>query len=83
VHLVGVVDDRHDAATIRRHLDATKAALGVHLSPRTYLNVLDGAARAGAAVTSIDADDLAAIRALRAAIDPADTLRFGVQHSSG
>ena len=82
LHLVGVVDDRHDATTIRRHLDAAKVALGTHLSTRTYLNVLDGAARADAAVTSIEPDDLVAIRATRTAVDPGDTFRFGVRHIS-
>jgi FAD/FMN-containing dehydrogenase len=80
LHLVGVVDDEHDAATIARHLDATTAALGAHLSDRTYLNVLDGPTRAAAAPTSIDAADLAAIAAVAAEVDPDHLLRYGVHH---
>ena len=70
LHLVGVADGRHDAAAIARHQDATRAALGAELSARSYLNVLDGAARAGAAATCIDATDLEAIAAVAAAVDP-------------
>jgi len=80
LHLVGLVDDDHDAAAITRHLDATKAELGPHLSRRTYLNVLDGPARAGAAASSIDADDLAAIARVQADVDAQHMLRFGVDH---
>jgi FAD/FMN-containing dehydrogenase len=83
LHLVGVVDDHHDASAIARHLASTKAALGPHLSDRTYLNVLDGPARAAAARTSIDPDDLAAIAAVAAEVDPDDVLRFGVRHRLG
>jgi hypothetical protein len=81
LHLVGVVDERHDAAAVTAHLDATKDALGHHMSPRTYLNVLDGPARAGAASTAIDADDRAAIARVRAEMDGDDVMRFGVRHT--
>lgn len=83
LHLVGVVDDHHDAAAIARHLTATKAALGGHLSERTYLNVLDGPTRAASAPTSIDADDLASIAEVAAEVDPDRVLRFGVRHVTG
>ena len=82
LHLVGVADGRHDVAAIARHQDATRAALGAELSARGYLNVLDGAARAGAAAACIDADDLAAIADVAAAVDPGRLLRFGVRHIS-
>jgi FAD/FMN-containing dehydrogenase len=82
LHLVGVADGHHDAASIARHQEATKAALGSELSDRSYLNVLDGPARAGAARSCIDADDVAAIAAVAAEVDPQRLLRFGVQHMS-
>jgi hypothetical protein len=69
-----------DVAAATDRLAATKAALGDRLTTRTYLNGLDGHARCRAAATSIDAPDLAAIAAVRAAIDPADVLRYGVDH---
>jgi hypothetical protein len=56
------------------------AALRPRLSGRTYLNGLDGPARRAAAPTAIDATDLAAISTVRAAVDPDDVLRFGVDH---
>ncbi len=82
VHLVGVVDARHDAAVLARHLRATMEDLGPALSARTYLNALDGPARAAAAATSIDAADRAAIAGVQAALDPDRVLRFGVDHIS-
>jgi FAD/FMN-containing dehydrogenase len=82
LHLVGVADGHHDAAAIARHQAATRLALGAELSARSYLNVLDGAARAGAAAACIDADDLAAIAALAGELDPEPLLRYGVRHLS-
>ena len=82
LHLVGVADGRHDVAVIARHQDATRAALGAELSARGYLNVLDGAARAGAAASCIDAKDLEAIADVAAAVDPDRVLRYGVDHFS-
>ena len=81
LHLVGVADDHHDERAIGRHLAATTAALGDQLSADSYLNVLDGPARADAAAACIDADDLAAIGELAAVIDPGDVLRYGVRHT--
>ena len=69
-----------DVAAATDRLAATKAALGERLTTRTYLNGLDGHARRCAAATSIDAPDLAAIAAVRADVDPADVLRYGVDH---
>lgn len=80
LHLVGVVGEGRDATGIARHLASTKDALGAHLSDRTYLNVLDGPARAASAPTSIDADDLVAIAEVAAAVDPERVLRYGVRH---
>ena len=57
------------------------AALGPELTASSYLNVLDGAARAGAAATCIDAADLAAIAAVGATVDPERLLRYGVRTS--
>jgi len=69
-----------DVAAAADALAATKAALGDHLSARTYLNGLDGPSRCAAAATSIDAADVTAIAALRAELDPTDVLRYGVDH---
>jgi hypothetical protein len=80
LHLVGVADGHHDATSIARHQDATRAALGAELTVSSYLNVLDGAARAGAAATCIDAADLEAIAALSTTVDPERLLRYGVRH---
>ncbi len=82
LHLVGVADEHHDGDSIDRHQAATLTALGCELSNRTYLNVLDGQARADAAATSIDTDDLTAIAGVAATVDPDDVLRFGVRHIS-
>lgn len=81
VVLVGVTGTDHDAATVVAHQAACTAALGDHLSGRTYLDALHGTARATAATTSIDAADLDAIVAVRAALDPSDVMRFGVRHA--
>lgn len=80
VHMVGITGPAHDAASIRRHLEAVKAALGRHLTGRTYLNMLDGDERWAGASTSIDEPDLAAIIAVRAALDPDGLLPYGVDH---
>jgi hypothetical protein len=80
LHLVGVADEHHGPDEIARHLDATRASLGSHLSPRSYLNVLDGPARAAAAHAAIDSDDLARIVRVRTAVDRENVLRYGVDH---
>lgn len=80
LHLVGIVDEHHGADEIERHLAATRDALGPHLSRRTYLNVLDGPARARAASDALDRDDLARIVRTRAAVDRDNMLRYGVDH---
>ena len=71
LHLVGVADGRHDAAA---HRPAPGRDDGRRSAPSCrrarYLNVLDGAARAGAAATSIDADDLRRHRRPSPAVDP-------------
>ena len=81
LHLVGVADRQHDAGSIARHQEATKAALGAELSDRSYLNVLAGPARAGAAASCIDPGDRVAIAAVAAAVDPEGLLRYGVRHT--
>jgi hypothetical protein len=65
---------------VRARQSGLMAALRPHLSGQTYLNALDGPARCAAAATALDAADLAAIAAVRAAVDPDDVLRFGVDH---
>ncbi len=69
-----------DVAAATDRLAATKLALGERLTTRTYLNGLDGPSRSAAAATSIDEPARAAIAALRADIDPAGMLRYGVDH---
>jgi FAD binding domain len=79
LQLVGVPASAATAATGDLQA-ALMAALRRHLSGRTYLNGLGGPARCAAAATAIDTADLAAIAAVRAAVDPDDVLRFGVDH---
>ena len=69
-----------DVAAAADRFSATKVALGERLTSRTYLNGLAGPSRRAAAATSIDAPDLAAIAAVQAELDPADVLRYGVDH---
>jgi hypothetical protein len=83
LHVVGVADAHHDAATIGRHLARTRQALGDDLSSRSYLNVLDGPARADGATACLDPDDRAAIAELAGHVDPDLLLRYGVRHTAG
>ena len=59
-------------------LGALEAALGDALSDRRYLNFLDGEARRAALADAVDDEGLATIRRVKAELDPADVVRFGV-----
>ena len=73
--LLQLVGAASEVETMRAAKDA------LDLPGRTYLNFLEGDERRHGARTSIDADDLAGIVALRRRLDPDDVLRFGVEHS--
>ncbi len=82
LHMVGIPSDATGGAEVAAHQRSIKAALGDHLSGRSYINFLDGDERRRCARTAIDAADLAAIRRLRDELDPNDVLRFGIDHDA-
>jgi hypothetical protein len=82
LQLVGVPMTPPDGVDVAAHEQATKAALGHHLSDRTYVNFLDGDERRRCAATAIDDADRAEIQELRRRLDPDDLLRFGIDHDA-
>ena len=60
------------------HHAGTKAALGSHLAERTYPNFVDGPERVAKTAASFDEASIARLRAVKAAVDPDDVLRFGL-----
>ena len=82
LHMVGIPSGATAGAGVAAHQRSIKVALGDHLSGRSYINFLDGDERRRCARTAIDAADLAAIRRLRAELDPDDVLRFGIDHDA-
>ena len=82
LQLVGVAPTAADVAPLAAHEATTKSRLGAHLSDRTFVNVLDGEERRRCASTALDADGRRAVAAARAAHDPADLLRFGLDHDA-
>ena len=82
LHMVGIPGDATGSAEVAAHQRSIKAALGHHLSGRSYINFLDGDERRRCARTAIDAADLAAIRRVRDELDPNDVLRFGIDHDA-
>lgn len=81
LQLVGSGPTSAAAATVAAHQRSTSARLGHHLSKRTFVNVLDGEQRRHCAKDALDPDGREAIARARALHDPADVLRFGIDHA--
>jgi hypothetical protein len=72
-----------DLATVEAEVAATAAALGDALSRATYLNFLEGEERRARTADAVDPERHAALAELQRRLDPADVLRFGVDHRTG
>jgi hypothetical protein len=80
-HCIGLAPDPVAKAEVRDHALAMKQDLAPNLG-RLYLNFVDGDERRRGAASAVGAEGRARLQALKAATDPTDVFRFGLDYSA-
>jgi FAD/FMN-containing dehydrogenase len=77
LELVGVPAGPEAARALDAHLRGTREALAPHVTGAAYLNFLEGAEKQERTPAAFSPRNLARLRAVKAALDPADRFRHG------
>jgi hypothetical protein len=75
---IGIAPTPEAAEALAAHHAGTREALASHLAERVYPNFVEGAERVARTAASFDEGSHARLRAVKAAVDPGDVLRFGL-----
>jgi FAD/FMN-containing dehydrogenase len=77
LEMVGVAFDGHVAMALESHLRHTRQALAPYVTGATYLNFTEGAEKQERTASAFSPEHLERLRAVKVALDPRDTFRFG------